>query len=296
MQGLVKEFIGHLSVERGLSKNTLVSYARDLEAYVLFLSDKKGVGAPEGVSRDMIAEFMQERKKAGNATASICRQLSAVRMFHRFLVRENLSGSDPSELVETPKAWKKIPDVMSQQDVTSLIAAAAGVENVDARDRAILELFYASGLRVSELTDLTVDRVNFEVGVVRCLGKGSKERLVPFGSKARQAMLDYMNGARTKILKGRMSSHVFVSRLGRGMTRQGVWKIIKFYVRKAGLKAGIKPHTLRHTFATHLLSHGADLRSVQEMLGHSDISTTQIYTHVDRERLRGVHKDFHPRA
>lgn len=296
MKEYVEEFIEHLSIERGLSKNTLLSYRRDLSAYVLFLSQEKGVSVPGSVTREMIADFLQHRKKAGNATVSICRQLSAVRMFHRFLVRENLSVSDPSELIETPKAWKKVPDVMSQQEVSSLIAAAAGIKSADARDRAILELFYASGLRISELTDLTVDRVNFEAGVVRCLGKGSKERLVPFGSKARQAMQEYMDGARAGILRGKMSSHVFVSRLGRGMTRQGVWKIIKFYVRKAGLKAAVKPHTLRHTFATHLLSHGADLRSVQEMLGHSDISTTQIYTHVDRDRLRGVHKDFHPRA
>jgi integrase/recombinase XerD len=164
------------------------------------------------------------------------------------------------------------------------------------RDQAVLELFYASGLRVSELVGLRVDSVNFDVGFVRCIGKGSKERLIPIGSKAKEALERYLQGARLKILKKRQTDALFVSRLGKKLTRQSIWKAIKFYARKANIKKTIKPHTFRHTFATHLLAHGADLRSVQEMLGHSDISTTQIYTHVDRERLRAVHKQFHPRG
>jgi integrase/recombinase XerD len=177
-----------------------------------------------------------------------------------------------------------------------MISAAGGRDWQSVRDNAILELFYASGLRVSELVGLRVDSVNFDVGFVRCIGKGSKERLIPIGSKAKEALMRYLKGARPKILKARQTDALFVSRLGKGLTRQSIWSTIKFYARKAGIKKTIKPHTLRHTFATHLLEHGADLRSVQEMLGHSDISTTQIYTHVDRERLRTVHKQFHPRG
>ncbi len=296
MKTLISEFLNYLSVERGLAKNTLMAYGRDLEAYAEFLGSKHGVKSPEGVTREKITSYMHDQKKRGLTAGSICRSLAAIRMFHRFLVRESFASADPTDLVDTPKLWKRVPDVLSQSEVNAMLEAAQGRDWQSARDRGILELFYASGLRVSELVGLRVDSINHEMGFVRCVGKGSKERIIPIGTKAREVILKYMESGRKKILKGRTEDALFVSRLGKKLSRQSVWKIIKFYARKAGVKKTIKPHTLRHTFATHLLEHGADLRSVQEMLGHSDISTTQIYTHVDRERLRSIHKQFHPRG
>lgn len=296
MKALIVEFINYLSVERGLAKNTLLAYERDLGAYTAYLEKAHGVKSPEGVLREQITAYMHQQKKANLSATSICRSLAAIRMFHRFLVRENFCSQDPTDLVDTPKTWKRIPDVLSQAEIDAMIGAAQGRSGQSVRDQAVLEIFYASGLRVSELVDLRVDSLNFDGGFVRCVGKGSKERLIPVGKKAQEAVARYMKGARLKVLKGRQTDALFVSRLGRKMTRQGIWKIIKFYADKAGIKKVITPHTLRHTFATHLLEHGADLRSVQEMLGHSDISTTQIYTHVDRDRLRTVHKQFHPRG
>jgi integrase/recombinase XerD len=296
MKPLISEFLNYLSVERGLAKNTLMAYGRDLEAYVQYLEAQHGVKSPEGVSREKITSYMHQQKKLGLTAGSICRSLAAIRMFHRFLVRENFSGVDPTDLVETPKLWKRVPDVLSQLEVNAMIDATQGRDWQSVRDRAILEMFYASGLRVSELVGLQTDSINFDMGIVRCVGKGSKERIIPIGKTAREAILKYIEGGRKKILKGRVDDALFVSRLGKKLSRQSAWKIIKFYARKAGVKKTIKPHTLRHTFATHLLEHGADLRSVQEMLGHSDIATTQIYTHVDKERLRTIHKQFHPRG
>ncbi len=296
MQQYIRDFINYLNVERGLAKNTLLAYERDLQGYVAYLADTHGIRTPEGIGREKITAYMQFEKKQDLTTSSICRCLAAIRMFHRFLVREGIVKDDPTDLIDTPRAWKLIPDVLSGSEVSSLINGANDRDKQSVRDKAIMELFYASGLRVSELVDLTVDRVSFDAGVVRCIGKGSKERLVPVGKKSLEALEKYMAHVRPKVLRGRPCDALFVSRLGKKMTRQSVWKLIKFYAEKLGIKKEITPHTLRHTFATHLLEHGADLRSVQEMLGHSDISTTQIYTHVDKERLRTVHKQFHPRG
>ncbi|MDE2027677.1 MAG: tyrosine recombinase, partial [Candidatus Omnitrophica bacterium] len=215
---------------------------------------------------------------------------------HRFLLRENLSKEDPTTLVDTPKLWKRIPAVLTQAEIESMIAAAAGRKTQQVRDAAILEIFYASGLRVSELADLKTTSINFEVGFVRAVGKGSKERIIPLGQKAAQAVQKYLEKARPQLLKNQANDYLFLSKLGKRISRVSLWSLIQSYARKANIKKPIKPHTLRHTFATHLLEHGADLRSVQEMLGHADISTTQIYTHVDKERLRSVHKQFHPRG
>ncbi|MEI6437595.1 MAG: site-specific tyrosine recombinase XerD [Candidatus Omnitrophota bacterium] len=294
MKALLGEFLNYLSVERGLARNTLSAYEHDLCAYGDFLKTKYGL-SPDQVKREHVTDYMFSQKGRVEVT-SICRSLAAIRMFHRFLVRENYAKEDPTDLVDTPRTWKKIPDVLTQAEVDAMITAAGGRGWQAERDRAILELFYASGLRVSELVGLMVESINLNMGFVRCIGKGSKERLIPVGGKARDAVEKYCSGGRKKILKGRSEDRLFLSRLGRGMSRQSAWKLIKHYADKAGLKKKIKPHTLRHTFATHLLEHGADLRSVQEMLGHADIATTQIYTHVDRERLRTVHKEFHPRG
>ena len=296
MQQFIRDFINYLNVERGLAKNTLMAYERDLDAYVSYLADVQKISTPDAVSREKITAYMQFEKKQGLTTTSICRSLAAIRMFHRFMVREGIAKDDPTYLIDTPRAWKLIPDVLSGGEVSSLIDAASDRGKQNVRDKAIMELFYASGLRVSELVDLTVERLNVDVGIVRCIGKGNKERLVPVGKKSIEVLTRYITTVRVKQLRGRVCDALFISRLGKKMTRQSVWKLIKFYAAKAGIKKNIKPHTLRHTFATHLLEHGADLRSVQEMLGHSDISTTQIYTHVDKERLRTIHKQFHPRG
>ncbi len=296
MKALIAEFLNYLSVERGLAKNTLMAYERDINVYCAYLEKTAGVKSPDGIKHQHISAFMLVQKKGKLAATSICRSLAAIRMFHRFLVRESFAKEDPTGLVDTPKLWQRIPDVLTQAEVMSMINAASGKDAQSVRDQAMLELFYASGLRVSELVALRLEDVNLETGIVLCMGKGSKERLIPVGGKALEAIDKYLGKARIKLLKGRAEGAIFISRLGKKMSRQSAWKIIKLYARKAGVKKNIKPHTMRHTFATHLLEHGADLRSVQEMLGHSDISTTQIYTHVDKERLRRVHKEFHPRG
>jgi integrase/recombinase XerD len=296
MQELIQEFINYVSVERGLAKNTLLAYSRDLKAYVEYLKTGN-IKQPDAVTREQVTNFMYALKKRGLSTTSICRALAAVKMFHRFLVRENFAKEDPTNLVETPKVWKRVPEVLSQKEMEAIINAAQGKKPQMIRDYAILELFYASGMRVSELVELKVSGINLDAGYIRCIGKGSKERLIPIGKKSRQALAVYCQKVRPKYeVRSGGAEQLFLSRLGKRITRQSIWKLIKDYARKAGIKKNIKPHTLRHTFATHLLEHGADLRSVQEMLGHSDISTTQIYTHVDKERLKSVHKQFHPRG
>lgn len=295
MKNFIEDFISFLSVERGLAQNTLLAYRRDLTAYAEHLASRGIANAPQ-VRREYVTEYIFSQKKAGLATTSINRSLAAIKTFHRFLVREGLVKEDPTALVETPKLWKRVPDVLTQAEIESMLKAAQGKRGQQIRDYAILELFYASGMRVSELVQLKVENVNLEIGYVRCIGKGSKERIIPIGKTAREAVRYYCEHIRGKSAKSGMTSDLFLSRLGKKITRQGIWKLIKQYAVKAGIKKTIKPHTLRHSFATHLLEHGADLRSVQEMLGHSDISTTQIYTHVDRERLRSIHKQFHPRG
>jgi len=295
LKAFIDEFLNYLSVERGLARNTLLAYRRDLEKYIEYLS-QKSIKASNQVSREHVSNFMFDLKKHDMSATSICRNLAAVKMFHRFLVRENLAKEDPTTLVDTPKLWTRIPSVLTQAEIESMIAAASGKKAQQVRDQAILEIFYASGLRVSELADLKTTSINYDVGFVRAVGKGSKERIIPLGKKAREALQKYLLKARPQLLKSQANDVLFLSRLGKKISRQSLWAVIKFYARKANIKKTIKPHTLRHTFATHLLEHGADLRSVQEMLGHADISTTQIYTHVDKERLKKVHKQFHPRS
>ena len=295
MKEFIDEFMNYLSVERGLAKNTLMAYRRDLDKYIDYIS-KKGVKTSVQVNREHVSNFMFDLKKHDMSPTTICRNLAAVKMFHRFLVRENLAKEDPTTLVDTPKLWMRIPSVLTQAEIESMIAAASGKKVQEIRDQAILEIFYASGLRVSELSDLKTTSINYEIGFVRAVGKGSKERIIPLGMKAREAVQKYLLKCRSQLLKNQTNDVLFLSRLGKKISRQSLWAVIKYYAKKANIKKTIKPHTLRHTFATHLLEHGADLRSVQEMLGHADISTTQIYTHVDKERLKSVHKQFHPRS
>jgi len=296
MNEFVEDFINYLAVERGLANNTLIAYRRDLKKYHQYLS-KKGISSTSQIDRDIITQYIFHQKKTGLSATSISRSLAAIKMFHRFLVREQLAKEDPTNLIDTPKIWKKVPDVLSQKEIESIIKVSQGKKWQQVRDNAILELFYASGMRVSELVELKIDNVNLEVGYVRCIGKGSKERIIPIGQKAREAIKKYYDTVRVKLSKSKMmSSHLFLSRLGKKLSRQSIWKLIKFYARKANIKKEIKPHTLRHSFATHLLEHGADLRSLQLMLGHSDIATTQVYTHVSTKRLKDVYDQYHPRA
>jgi len=295
LKEFIDEFMNYLSVERGLAKNTLLAYRRDLDKYIDQLS-QKGIKAAAKVTREHVSNFMFDLKKHGMSATTIGRNLAAIKMFHRFLVRENLAKEDPTTLVDTPKLWKRVPSVLTIAEIESMIQAAGGKKVQQVRDQAILEIFYASGLRVSELADLKTTSINDDLGFVRAVGKGSKERIIPLGHKAREAVQRYLLKARPRLLKAKTNDVLFLSRSGTRISRQSLWAVIKFYARKAKIKKTIKPHTLRHTFATHLLEHGADLRSVQEMLGHADISTTQIYTHVDNERLKSVHKQFHPRS
>jgi integrase/recombinase XerD len=294
-ENLIEPFMDYLSIERGLAENTILAYRGDLLKYAQFMTVT--LERPlTNIQRDDITRFMLDEKDKGLSPNSISRSLASIKMFHRFLVRERICKKDPAALVETPKLWKKLPDVLSVEEIERMIEASKGKDWQSIRDHAVLELFYASGVRVSELTDLKLENINLEIGYIRCVGKGRKERLIPIGKRAKVALQKYCHKVRRDLLKDRAIQTVFLSRLGKQISRQSIWKLIKQYAQKAGIKKSIKPHTLRHSFATHLLEHGADLRAVQEMLGHSDISTTQIYTHVDKERLRTVHKQYHPRG
>lgn len=294
MKELIDTFLNYLSVERGLSNNTIISYREDLNNYIDFI-EKNNINSLSKISKDNITGFMLNQKDRGIAPNSVARRLAAIRMFHRFLARERILKNDPSTLVDSPKLWKRVPDALTVNEVEALISQPNVHDPQGVRDRAILETLYATGMRVSEAVNLKKDNINLDIGFLRCIGKGNKERVIPLGKKAIASIKRYMEVSRPKFLKNKESEFLFVSRCGKKISRQSFWKIIKKYSRMARIKKPIKTHTLRHSFATHLLEHGADLRSVQEMLGHADISTTQIYTHVNKDRLKSIHKQFHPR-
>jgi integrase/recombinase XerD len=303
---LIDSFLDYLSVERALAKNTIVAYRADLNLYLDFI-DKRGIIVLSKATKNDIVEFMLFQKAQGISPTSISRRLAAIRMFHRFLARERVLRSDPTTLIDSPKLWKKVPDTLSLNEVEALISQPDVRTHQGSRDKAILETLYATGMRVSELSNLKTNNVNLDIGFLRCIGKGNKERIIPLGKKAIQSINRYLGASRPHFLnptgsstasggvKQKISEFLFISRSGDKLSRQSVWKLIKRYAQEAKIKKSIKVHTLRHSFATHLLERGADLRSVQEMLGHSNISTTQIYTHIDKERLKTIHKMFHPR-
>jgi len=295
MQKLIDLYKNYLSVEKGLARNTLESYARDLKKYAGFLK-KSGVDDPRLVGRVEIRGFLAFLRESGLSSASCARTLVAVKGLHRFMLIEKIADKDPTEALESPKRGLKLPVFLTPDEVDRLLAAPSGDTPEAARDKAMFEILYAAGLRVSELVGLGAGDVEFEVGYLKAFGKGSKYRVVPLNDTAMDAVKVYMAKARLEMLKGRASGLMFVTRRGGGMTRQGFWKIIKRYAKKAGIEKEISPHSLRHSFATHLLDRGADLRSVQAMLGHVDISTTQIYTHVETARLKKIHKEHHPRG
>lgn len=291
----VEPFDDYLSLELGSSPHTVESYVRDirrLASYALSV----GTGEPGDITPGLVREFIYHLKDIGLAPASIRRQISAVRTYYRFLTAEGHVQADPSLQLETPRAWHKLPEVLTVEEVEALLAAPNPDEPLAWRDRSLLEFGYATGVRVSELIGLRTGDVWFDEALIRVLGKGSKERLVPIGRRALGAAAVYSREVRPMLDKGQTESHFFLNARGRPLSRVGAWSIIKKCAERAGITKTVSPHTLRHTFATHLLEGGADLRAVQEMLGHADLATTQIYTHVDREYLRGVHKTHHPRS
>ncbi len=288
-------FIAYLTVEKGLSANTRSAYSRDLARYLDFI-EKEGRRNPSEISPDDIAAFMGALQKQDIGPRSRARCLSAIRMFHKFLMIENYADCNPATIIEAPRPLHKLPQFLDGREVDALFAACLGGRGEDLRDRAMLELLYATGLRVSELVNLTLREVNLDSGYLMTVGKGNKERLVPIGESAREHAASYLDAVRSKQDPQRLNPYFFLSRLGGAMSRQAFWNIIKKRADLAAIRKNISPHTLRHSFATHLLENGADLRSVQIMLGHADLASTQIYTHVTRERLKRLHQQIHPRG
>jgi integrase/recombinase XerD len=291
---LCDRFFNYLAVEKGLSRNTLDAYSRDINRYLEYLS-LQGIEDIFRTTASGILGFLALEKKRGQSAKSMARNMSAIRTFYRFLLTENVLNSDPLTNFQNPKAIRRLPEVLSLEEVDKLLVVPDVKKPKGKRDKALLEVLYATGLRVSELIHLSLNDLNLEVGYIRVFGKGSKERIIPVGEIALKEMRLYLEKARGEILKKRKSPYLFIGNSGKSITRQALWKMIKKYARLAGIEKEISPHVLRHSFATHLLERGADLRSVQSMLGHVNISTTQIYTHVTRERLKDIHTKFHPR-
>ena len=290
----VSRFLDAVWMERGLSTNTLAAYRADLTALSRWLAER-GI-AMVSTSRSDLQEFIAWRVHAGARPRSTARQLSSFRRFFRYLVREAVIREDPTAQIAMPKIGRSLPKSLTEEEVESLLNAPAVSDPLGNRDRTMLEVLYATGLRVSELVNLRYAQVNLNQGVIRIMGKGNRERLIPLGEEAVRWLNEFASGARGEILLERQTDYLFPTRRGDRMTRQAFWHIIKRYARKAGVARELSPHTLRHAFATHLLNHGADLRVVQMLLGHSDLSTTQIYTHVARERLKELHSQHHPRG
>jgi integrase/recombinase XerD len=295
MNNYLDLFLGYLAVERGLAANSRLAYSRDLARYLDFL-ESLGRSEPAEVTPADIASFLARLKDGGLAPASRARSLSAIRMFHKFLMIEKYCDETPAAIIEAPRTLHRLPEFLSPGEVDRLFAACDGTSGENLRDRAMLELLYATGLRVSELVGLKLREVNLDVGYLMVVGKGNKERLVPIGESARSHVKGYIEGVRYRFDPQGHNPHLFLSRLGDAMSRQAFWNLIKKRAAIAGIVKHLSPHTLRHSFATHLLENGADLRSVQIMLGHADLSSTQIYTHVTRERLKKLHEQIHPRG
>ena len=293
----IEDYIHFIRVERQLSANTLASYRRDLEAYAAHLQEEQQLKGFNEVTRENILLHLENLRAAGKTARTVARHISSIRSFHQFLLREKVTTTDPTVHLEMPQLEQKLPKVLSVEEVDALIAAPDCSKPQGIRDVAMLELLYASGMRISELIGLDVEDVHLTMGFVRVFGKGGKERIVPLGRGALSALSKYLERARYE-LQGRYpkTNALFINQRGKRLTRQGCWKLIKQHAQQANIQKELTPHVLRHSFATHLIENGADLRAVQEMLGHADISTTQIYTHVSKSRLSEVYKQFHPRA
>lgn len=288
-------FLNYLVVEKGLAPNTLEAYGRDLAGYLEFLVERN-ISTLGQIDPPLVIAFLARLKERGLSSRSRARKLVSLRMFHRFLLAEGLAETNPAAQVEAPKSLARLPQTLTPDEIERLLSAPRADSCYDLRDRAMLEILYATGLRVSELVGLTLQDLQLDVGYVTAFGKRRKQRIVPLGDAAMDALRDYLDCGRGELAGGGGSAFLFLNRSGNGLTRQGFWKMMKRRAVEAGISKNITPHTLRHSFATHLLDNGADLRAVQAMLGHADISTTQIYTHVTRERLKNIHQRHHPRG
>ncbi len=288
-------FLDYLRVERGLAENTLRAYRVDLEQYVAFLTDIKRASFAE-TDDGTVLRYLTHLRRSGLASASVARKLSALTMLYRFLVRERRLSADPTANMESAQVTRRLPETLTLEEVEKILASPLPFTMLGVRDKAMLELLYATGLRVSELVNLTLNDVNVEAGFLRCIGKGNKERIVPIGTAARKALTDYLSFSRPQLARQTSERALFLTVRGNRFNRSDVQQLLHRHVKRAGVTRRVSPHTLRHTFATHLLEHGADLRSIQEMLGHADIATTQVYTHVSTEQLREVYRKTHPRG
>jgi integrase/recombinase XerD len=296
MEPHIEALLIFLATERGLSTNYQLSTRRSLEAFAAWLSTTRGIAVASEVTPAVISEYLVHRKRAGLAAASIKLEAVAIRIFFRFLVARKFLERDPAEFVAIPRIERYLPDTLNVPEIEKLLAVIRDSDPLGRRNRAIIELLYACGLRISELCNARLENIDLDERLIRVTGKGNKTRLVPVGAKAVEALRHYIDSERPALVRSRSGAEVFLSVRGRKLTPQRVWQIVKYYARLAGIESNLYPHLLRHSFATHLLSNGADLRIIQELLGHADISTTQIYTHVDQRRLKNVHKQFHPRA
>ncbi|GGE54369.1 site-specific tyrosine recombinase XerD [Priestia taiwanensis] len=296
MENELKDFIHYIMVERGLAENTIVSYERDLKKYTMYLQNIESITAWKDVTRFSILHYLKYLKEQGHSAKTLARHIASVRSFHHFLLREQVVTTDPTVHIETPQGERQLPKVLNIEEVEALLQAPKDTGGFGMRDKAMLELLYATGLRVSELINLDLSDIHTTMGFVRCLGKGKKERIIPIGRLATEAVEKYLQHGRRELLGKKTNDALFLNHHGNRLSRQGFWKILKKLTKEAKIEKELTPHTLRHSFATHLLENGADLRAVQEMLGHADISTTQIYTHVSKARLSDVYKQFHPRA
>lgn len=295
MQALIDQFLDYISLERGLSPNTRAAYAADLRKFVRFLDVRK-ISTLNALTRKQLLDFMIGEKEKGLSANSISRLFVSIKVWLRYLQQESLLVANVAEAMDSPKLWKVLPATLSIREVERLLAAPQGDQPGAVRDRALLEIFYATGLRVSEMCTLRLDDLHFDAGYLQCIGKGQKERVAPFSEKSGKMLRRYLDQVRPRLTQDPANRVVFLTRRGKAFDRRSVWKLVKRYARQAGITKSISPHTLRHSFASHLLHNGAPLRVIQEMLGHADITTTQIYTHVDPARLQAIHKQYHPRA
>ncbi|MBV5137005.1 site-specific tyrosine recombinase XerD [Staphylococcus chromogenes] len=295
MQDVVDEYLRFIHIEKGLSENTIAAYRRDLNHYLNYLAAQK-ISNLDFIDRQIVQQWFGVLHDEGRSTKSIARFTSTIRSFHQFALREKYAAKDPTVLIETPKYERKLPDVLSIDEIDLLLTTPEISKNNGYRDRTMLELLYATGIRVSELINIEVEDVNLLMGFVKVFGKGNKERIIPLGETVIELLKTYIENVRPQLLKKQVTHTLFLNMQGKPLTRQGIWKIIKQTGAKAGIQKRLTPHTLRHSFATHLLENGADLRAVQEMLGHSDISTTQLYTHVSKTQIRKMYQQYHPRA
>lgn len=297
MEEEIKNFTHFLIVERGLAENTKVSYERDLKNYIKYIGNKEQLKNLNEVQRVHIAHFLGYLKEQGKSTKTLARHVASIRAFHQFLLREKVTDHDPSVLIDTPRFERSLPKTLSLVEVETLLESPNKSDVYGMRDKAMLELLYATGIRVSELIELNISDIHLTMGFVRCLGKGNKERIIPIGKTAVNVLERYLEKARPQFVsKKNPVDALFLNHHGRQLTRQGFWKILKKLAQNAGIQKELTPHTLRHSFAAHLLENGADIRAVQEMLGHADLSTTQIYTQLTKTKLKDVYSQFHPRA